>query len=777
MIFLEPIHENIRKEMKERMDVFARKSTKVGEEKSGKYSITDLNSRSTFVKMTSGVVGDAKQILGENSKFGLDVYSTVQNDFRPIAGIKDISVEYRGGYKAFRHATVNWTCWSFEDLDELLTHFLIHGRTVLLEWGWALDKFSNEINLVENINRELFEYGLKKKITDNAGNYDAMMGVINNYEWSVRDDGGFDCITEIVAMGVNLFKEETKSFPAINGEVDGLNFIDLSSYAEYFDKQVSAVVDNISKTDKESRNVQIDKFNSIYKGIGYFPFLWKKEANWWQELLTWIGFSKVSSLGVYMTWGWMEDNIICKFLSKVSGKNIVTDFRSLDRLEDGSYRSVQISNHPKLLTTDFTKFVLPHEQYPIGEMENDKIVAFATHLNNKFKSFAVSNYRGNLRNIVLPFSTINEAFSESQTLDAGMNNLFNILNSETGIWDFKIVHDDTHNGRLKVVDMNLTKNSIKYLIEDKSGLLFTFPTWRADSIVKSQTLTSKLPSAMAVSAMYSTHVQDKDNWSVSNDPGRVLGQLQQAKDKKDILLANLTAAWTYPAFGNDDSPLPSSKLGLSTGMPIHIVAEERDIDAGIPIDSKPNDENIAKSSEYSTLIVKAQKDGAAQKKLYGTSGIMKNQYVSAMKYTISKNPETSIIASSDTFLSYLIPLELELEIDGIGGIFPGNAFTSAYLPERYKKETVFQAIDVSHVVDSVGWIVTIKGQMRVVPKTQKATVKKSSIMDTRKKFTEYQPNIADHITTQDQQVAERKARESNIATIETESGRKPRLPE
>ena len=58
-----------------------------------------------------------------------------------------------------------------------------------------------------------------------------------------------------------------------------------------------------------------------------------------------------------------------------------------------------------------------------------------------------------------------------------------------------------------------------------------------------------------------------------------------------------------------------------------------------------------------------------------------------------------------------IAQELELEIDGIGGIYPANSFHSEYLPGRYKKETVFQAMDVNHKLDSSGWTTTLRGIM------------------------------------------------------------------
>ena len=57
-------------------------------------------------------------------------------------------------------------------------------------------------------------------------------------------------------------------------------------------------------------------------------------------------------------------------------------------------------------------------------------------------------------------------------------------------------------------------------------------------------------------------------------------------------------------------------------------------------------------------------------------------------------------------------MDLELDIDGTGGIYPGNSFHSTYVPSKYQKLTVFQCFDVNHRLDSSGWTTTISGKMR-----------------------------------------------------------------
>jgi hypothetical protein len=87
---------------------------------------------------------------------------------------------------------------------------------------------------------------------------------------------------------------------------------------------------------------------------------------------------------------------------------------------------------------------------------------------------------------------------------------------------------------------------------------------------------------------------------------------------------------------------------------------------------------------------------------------MSLEYQAMMKMAL-KGPKTGLLKQSNP----LIPIELEIEIDGTGGIFPGNSFHSSYLPKTYMDIMCFQVIGASHKIDSTGWTTTLKGQMRV----------------------------------------------------------------
>jgi hypothetical protein len=86
-------------------------------------------------------------------------------------------------------------------------------------------------------------------------------------------------------------------------------------------------------------------------------------------------------------------------------------------------------------------------------------------------------------------------------------------------------------------------------------------------------------------------------------------------------------------------------------------------------------------------------------------------YVDAMKYLIGVNRATSIFGIGGS--SPMLKMELELEIQGIGGIVPGNAFNVTMLPSNYEGKVIFQVVDINQELSDTGWKTTLTGQMRV----------------------------------------------------------------
>tara|TARA_B100001113_G_scaffold34490_1_gene24503 strand:- start:760 stop:4869 length:4110 start_codon:yes stop_codon:yes gene_type:complete len=197
----------------------------------GTLTFTDMAARTVFVRMASNATNHTHVQLLQNgamSVSGKGFYNSEAykdsggGQIMPISGIKDISVEYKGGYKAIRRATVNWTAGSIQELDRLTAHFLSIGRTVMLDWGWVYpereggygaernkliqqNSFWNGFNTDEHpIDQRIFEEGAVN-ILKNKGDYDAIGGLVSNFDYTLNEDGTFDCTTIITSTGVNIF--------------------------------------------------------------------------------------------------------------------------------------------------------------------------------------------------------------------------------------------------------------------------------------------------------------------------------------------------------------------------------------------------------------------------------------------------------------------------------------------------------------------------------------------------------------------------------------------
>ena len=374
----------------------------------------DLASRTTFVRMISnkkpgyiriiqgGELWDVESgNLGEGGNFKTSTQFGFYNSYlkeskylpyRPISGIKDISVEYKGGYKAIREATINWTIYSLEDLNDLTPHFLTIGKTILLDWGWISKKDPVIKNTFFNPNEEgkfmvdkLVFSNPMPKIIENRGNYDAIGGVISNFEYQLNDAGGFDCVTKIIGEGANLFESqpvdkgntslstnnEGKKEIVKDGLVNGILNLDRIIIHDYFGVNLDPSVDSatlekfqgageydyvLTQLSAGTHNKDYQTLISHKGALGKFLAIVKTVDDGDKQQFI---YGKEGSNDVYITkttikaefdsdeesidarsredifvrWGWFEDNILSRyssFISESDTNTLVNEFRSIE---------------------------------------------------------------------------------------------------------------------------------------------------------------------------------------------------------------------------------------------------------------------------------------------------------------------------------------------------------------------------------------------------------------------------------------------------------------
>ena len=164
----------------------------------------------------------------EASKFILDngVKSAKEGDipgyeqtdslgYRPKPGITGMQLNTHNRFGSLRTATVSFEVHSVDQLDQYEQLFMRPGYSALLEWGnsYYLDNKTKKVQEVTELlsDRFLNRDGLDTKLsvyvaidelrTRYSYNYDAMYGLLKNFRWSIRPDGGYSCTVDLVSVG------------------------------------------------------------------------------------------------------------------------------------------------------------------------------------------------------------------------------------------------------------------------------------------------------------------------------------------------------------------------------------------------------------------------------------------------------------------------------------------------------------------------------------------------------------------------------------------------
>jgi len=413
--------------------------------------LRDISSRTPFVRMISNkkrvnniVISGGLRDKDGNMRHGFEkVYNQTENSgIRPIAGIKDVEISYKGGFKAIRETTVNWTIGSLEELENLTPYFLTAGKTVMVDWGWV----NSDKSIEQQFGSTYFKDGKvdsrlftdpQTKILSIGGNYGAIGGVISNFEYQLRQDGGFDCTTKLISIGSNLFKkpvDKGNSEKTLVGSrqesnqsriglapMDSLmrTLVNLKEYVidTYFvdlNSQAAGLIDaTYGKTlggsnDLDKKLVSIAREN---KNDEKYRFIWNESGDkksggatvegtgvgggivvdrtenviWYCPVNSYL--SKTAET-VYVTWGWLEDNLFSRYTAYVSDDDsLKLTLRSVDtvvneagepELNDGDNLTyvkkelVKIGNHPFLHGKNPTAFLLSGQNPSIDKFAIDE---------------------------------------------------------------------------------------------------------------------------------------------------------------------------------------------------------------------------------------------------------------------------------------------------------------------------------------------------------------------------------------------------------------------
>jgi hypothetical protein len=187
-------------------------------------TLYDFNTETGKVKMRAGLGGRGAVYGGDlgNRQYGI----------RPMPGITNVSVRNIAAYGSLTEATVRFYAWDVKQLEDLSILYMRPGYKVLLEWGWSMylntsikdDNYTtktdyktlnteyrdftinntpfNTINCFDtNLNQDIIYEQLSVLRHRYSANYDGVLGYIKNFNYTLQENGSYECNTVLISMG------------------------------------------------------------------------------------------------------------------------------------------------------------------------------------------------------------------------------------------------------------------------------------------------------------------------------------------------------------------------------------------------------------------------------------------------------------------------------------------------------------------------------------------------------------------------------------------------
>lgn len=735
------LDSSVIKQLEKRVNILSKTSREIEE-------LQYLNSNTGWVKLTSSVNTEITNLQGKKEYsnilaknnimfsgtssdtggikggvFGNDPSYSMSSTLgiRPMAGIIDVKITSQNTFGTLKVATVNLTVNSIEQLDTLEALFMRPGFTALLEWGHTVypDNDSNSIittpDTIDSFftpsNRTEIQKLIKAKKKDSSNNYDAMYGVIKNFVWNMNLSGGYDCQVDLISVGeilesiqVNVSHSTILSSDPFKASTDTTTQSDKFS-SKYKTTALHAYLNLIKfsgtqkyYTGKTKYNNQELVDNTLADNLRkYMNDFFIKVGGEVKKAGNAISYPTIKVSGAAVE----EYGAFTKYISFAQLLSVINEAFLL-KDNDGLLFKFFIGEKDKV-TTPFLTFqghlaldpmiaVLPKPRSG-GEytISNGNIIAKNKNWEDLLRyNITEAAYKipthgqyndilGIYLNIDYVLNCLDTTITTEDITNRSLRDFLNkILNGlqETlgGINDFDL-HFDDDNSTYYIVDRKVTPDSEK--LKGSNIQLIGL-----NSIVENLTLVSKLTSS--ISTMMAVSAQ-----ATSSDIGQDILSLQKwqqgLKDRH-----------------SEDKQLSPREKQVQTEAEV-----------------KKNKEKIkAKYLDWlelkkivDKLNTPANRDNLDYSKgeIQGASASFRALMVKLLEFNTKKRK---------TSPAGLIPLELNLTIQGLGGLKIGQAFTISeeLLPSRYKGNVAFLITGLDHSITGNKWTTGIKAQMIIIGK-------------------------------------------------------------
>lgn len=366
----------------------------------------------------------------------------------------------------------------------------------------------------------------------------------------------------------------------------------------------------------------------------------------------------------WVSWGFLEDRIInaSMFISNQGKKE-----------GSGGFFPLKIDSRDSFISND-SKLISITDDILINQTTGD-LLKFADPNGDKFS--------GVLRNLYVKLSFIKKIINDSETFKDIFETLLNTANNAgSNIWDLEL-YVNPLTERLQVIDAKYTNKLADGL---KPRRVFSLGGFGKETILKNVNLVSKLTQQIALTYMFAANRDDSEKDTVVN-----------AKD--DMGVATL-----YGGF--DDLVVFKLKTRQEQGSTGVLSKDEKDAADNV---LKEFYRKEAATNQALDVAINGAKRTFIPERDFKFK-ILDSKGKEALSRYLHRKTQNNKRRKQQLFA----PLELNVTIDGIGGIIPGNIFRIENIPEVYERNGVFQVIRVEHEISPETWDTKIQAYFKII---------------------------------------------------------------
>ena len=714
-------------------------------------SLYDFETESNTAKLRAGVGGGG-------ASYGGDI-SSGQYGIRPMPGIVDMTTRSLGAYGSLTEATVKFYAWDVKQLEDLSILFLRPGYRVLVEWGWSMYLNTNppgqdlkESSNSKSVSNSFSPYKIENTplntipcfdptITQDtvystletlrakySANYDGVLGSIRNFSYVLMPNGGYECTTtilsigdvldtirmndtigEIISTGDTSF-DTTKSTPETNAEPKTQKPDIKSQFELLMDEYCKGKEVRESNEFLKSIDASIGK-NSEYIDKSIYRYDINFSDNSYEVVATKIGNVTLKS----------PNSFVPSFIKEDAKTSKISDIRSRYFIQLSYF--IHILNTFKNIYSDKSQTFVELE-VPTGPLDKSKVANGLCQAS--YHSISIDPDTclvKNSRAILFKSSTeTNRGFYPKVISDLVDNKDLN------GSFKFDYLYENTNLGTLGNIYINIETIISSYREDCVSN----------NGYVYIGTFLRKLLSKISFSL---GSVNDFDLF-VSNNKVAIIDKHYTELPEDSIY----SGKFKLNISGKDTvvrNHKIESKIFQSQANMIAIAAQDRENISSIQTSTynylnKGLRDRLLKEATTTTQDQKVSPKEARKKKLQAILSLIEYVNIYVLSNKIFPAFHQANIISMNGYLNTLlveleggtdyksiVPISLELTLDGISGLTIGEIFTvdKQVLPRDYISKFIgFIVTGISNDIKPTAWLTTIKTQVCLLDQAERQKI-------------------------------------------------------